>query len=394
MLALQLLQLSNHIGVHTTGDLSLLNELVRCGEVEVSLDLMTSSQHRSLIVLLSSSDSLIELSVDLCGQSIGQRVERLGELLNSVECLQLLTDIEQLGVNLSNCLHIYVQLNTHLLTENVDQLQCGSCGTTCEVPDVGINDVSTCIDSSHNRCQTVTRSTVGVEINGNRQILLDQADQTSHALGRNQTTHILDGDHIGTQSRHLLSLIEEVSIGEYGLRILLTHQLSEEAYFGILRINRVANSAISDTAILLNVFDGRFHVIHVVQCVEDTHNAQTALDRVAAETVDNFVGVGAITEQVTATRQSGQFRHVANGSLNSFQTGPRILAKIAHYRVGHCTTPNLHCVEVCVFVERKNTIYLLLFQAGSESRLLAIAQRQISDFKFLCHSKNWFTLYR
>ena len=66
----------------------------------------------------------------------------------------------------------------------------------------------------------------------------------------------------------------------------------------------------------------------------------------------------------------------------------------SHSPVNAPETPNLHCVEVCVFVERKNTIHLLLLQAGSESRLLAIAQRQISDFKFLCHSKNWFTLYR
>ena len=348
---------------------------------------MASSQHSSLIVLLSSSDSLVKLSVDLCGQSIGQRVERLGELLNSVECLQLLTDGEQLSVNLSNSLHIHVQLNAHLLTENIDQLQCGSCGATCEVPDVGINNVCTCIDSSHNRCQTVTRSTVSVEINGDRQVLLEQTDQACNALGRNQTTHILDSDHISTQISHLLSLIEEVCVGKYGLRILLTHQLSEETDLGILRVDSVANCAVSDTAILLHVLDGRLNVVHVVQCVEDTHNTQTALDRVAAETVDNLVGVGAITEQVTTTRQSCQFRNIAHSSLDSFQTSPGVLTQIAHHRVGHCTTPNLHCIEVCVFVERKNSIYLLLFQAGSESRLLTITQRQISDFKFLCHSK-------
>ena len=82
------------------------------------------------------------------------------------------------------------------------------------------------------------------------------------------------------------------------------------------------------------------------------------LDRVAAEAVDHVVGIGSVAEQVAAARQGREFRHIADGLVNGLQTRPRILIEIAHHRVGHGTAPDLHRIEICIFVVRQAAVYL------------------------------------
>ena len=197
-----------------------------------------------------------------------------------------------------------------------------------------------------------------------------------------QTRHVLDGNHVGAQCGHLFGLVQEVGVGEYGFRILLSEQTGEESDLGIFGVDRVADGAVGDAAVLLHILDGRLHVVHVVQGVEDAHDAQSALDGVAAEAVDDFVGIRGVAEQVAAARKGGQLRNVADGLVNGLQTGPRIFVQIAHHGVGNGAAPNLHGVEVSLLIEGEAAVDLRLIHTGCERGLLSVAQRKISDFQF------------
>ena len=229
-----------------------------------------------------------------------------------------------------------------------------------------------------------------MEVHRHRQVLLEQFYQFVSPVRRDQAAHVLDGDHVGTQSFHLLGLAQEIFVGEDLFRRFRSSEerfdLLAEGLRGILRVDGGANGAIGDTAVLADVFHRRFYVVHVIERVEDTHDAQTGFDGIAAETFDDLVGVRSITEQVASTRKSGEFGHIADFFLDGFQTGPGVFAQITHHRVGNGTAPNLHGVKFGVFVVADDPIDLLLAHSRSESRLLAVAQRQIADKEFSCHN--------
>ena len=281
-------------------------------------------------------------------------------------------------------------VDAELAANHVNELDGGCTRATREEPTVGIDHIHAGHDGGQYRCQTEARGTVGMEIDGNRDVLLQELNERSDTAGRNQTRHILDGDHIGTQGCHLLGLVEEVGIRKDGLRLLLAQQTLQERGLGVLRIDRVADGAVGNTAILLYVLDGRFYIIYIVQGVEDTHNTQTALDGVAAETVDDFIRIGGIAEEVATTRQGRQLRYVAHHLVDALQTGPGVLAQVAHHRVGHGTAPYLHCKESGLFVVGQTAIDLLLIHSRGERRLLAVTQREISDFEYSCHNLFYF----
>ena len=126
--------------------------------------------------------------------------------------LQLLADAQQLAVDLRYGSHIDIQLDTHLLTEDVDQLDGRSGGTAREIPNVGIHDIRPADDGRQHRSQAVTRRAVRMEIHRHFKIMFEQAYQPGHPFGRNQAAHVLNRDHIGSQSLHLKRFIQEVFI--------------------------------------------------------------------------------------------------------------------------------------------------------------------------------------
>ena len=218
-----------------------------------------------------------------------------------------------------------------------------------------------------------------MEVDRHVDVLLEQFDKPAHAFGRNQSRHVLDGDHVGPQRCHLLRLAEEVGIGEDRCGLLFAHQPCEKSRFGIFRVDRVADRAVGDAAVLFDIFDCRFHVVHVVQGVEDPHDAQPALDGVAAEPVDDLVRIGRIAEQVAPARQCGEFRDVADSLVDRLKPRPGILVQVAHHRIGHGAAPYLHRIEVRILVVGQTAVDLLLRHACRKRRLLSVAQRKISD---------------
>ena len=267
----------------------------------------------------------------------------------------------------------------------MDQLDGRGARSAGEVPAVGVHDIHAGHDGRKHRRQAVARGAVGVEIDRNREVFLEQPHERSHAARRNESRHVLDGDHVGAESRHLSGLVEEIGVREDRRGILLARKTGPEARLGIFRVHRIANGAIGDAAVLLDVLDRRFHVIHVIQGVEDTHDAQTAPDGIAAETVDDLVRIGRIAEQIAAAREGRELRHVADGPVDRLEAGPRVFVQVAHDRIGHGAAPHLHRIEIRILVERQAAVDLRLIHTRSERRLLAVTQRKVSDFEISCH---------
>ena len=388
VLGFELLQLSDHVGVHAARNLGFLHEFVRSRESEVCLYLLARVEQGGEIVVLCSLDCAVQFGFYLCRNSVGERIERFRSRFVRAEYrnIEFRTDVFQLLVDFGDGFHVHADVYAEFLAEEVYQLQCGSGGTSAEPPAVGVHHVRSGDDCRIYRCQTVTRRTVRVEIDRDVHGFLQLLDKSADALRRNKSRHILDCYHVGSQCGYLLRLVHEIFVGEYRSRILLAFQTVEQTEFRVFRVYRVADCAVGDTAVLLHVFDCGFHVVHVVQTVENTHDSESALDGVAAETLDDFIGVRSVAEEVASARKCGEFRNVADCLLDAFQTIPRIFVEIAHHRIRHCTAPNFHCEEVSILVVRQTTFDLCLRHSGGERRLLSVTKSQISDFKFFCHN--------
>ena len=123
-------------------------------------------------------------------------------------------------------------------------------------------------------------------------------------------------------------------------------------------IDGVADGTIRYSTKLLDILNSRFHIVHIVERIEDSHDTQPRGDGVATETFDDLVGVGTVAKQISSTRQGGQFGSVANGRLDLLQTIPRTLVEVAHHGVWDGTSPYLHGIKSGIFVIGQDTVNL------------------------------------
>ena len=348
---------------------------------------MTGVEQFGLVSVFGCGNRPVELLVDVLRQLVGQRVERIRENLHRIHRIEFLADRIEFLVDLGDGLHVDIELHAHFLAEDVDQFDRRSRRSAGEVPDIRIDDVDAGLDRSHDGSQPVTGRTVRMEVDRNRQVFFEQLDQIRNAFGRDQSAHVLDRDHIGAQSGHLLRLVQEILVGENRFRKFLPFQRGLDTFHRReMRVDRVAHGAVGDTAVLLDILDRRLHVVHVVQRVENTHDAQSRLDRIAAESLDDLIGIRSVSEQVASAGQRGQFRNVAHDGLDLFEAVPRVFVQVAHYGVGHGAAPHLHGVKISVFIERQDAVDLLLLHPGGKSGLLSVPEGQIPYQKFLSHS--------
>ena len=268
----QLLQLSHHVCVHAARDFCLFDFLVWFREVEISLDGVASVQQCFFIVGFGGLDGFVEFFVDILRQFVRKRIERIREYLDGVVCLEFFPDSVEFFVDFCDGLHVDVQFHSEFLAEDIDKLDGRSGGTSGEIPNVGVNDVHSVHNGRKHGSQSVTRGTVGVEVNGYAQVLLEEADETCHSAWVDESAHVLDGDHVGAQGLHFLCFVQKVFVRKHRVGVLFPFQLLHQAEFRVFGVDGVTYGAISDTSILFNVFDGRFHVVHIIQRIEYTHD--------------------------------------------------------------------------------------------------------------------------
>ena len=67
-------------------------------------------------------------------------------------------------------------------------------------------------------------------------------------------------------------------------------------YRRMVRIYRITDGTVGLSPEFLHITDRGFHVIHVVQSIENTHDIDTGTNRVPAKAFYNLVGIRIITE--------------------------------------------------------------------------------------------------
>ena len=294
LLGAELLELCHHVAVHAARNLGLLHILVGGWEAEVCLYLLACAEQCVEVVALSGLHGGVEEAFNVGRQGVGERVERLGLwlFLAKHRQLKLFANRAQLHIDFCHGLHVHAQVDAQLLAEHIHQLQCRGACAAAKPPAVGVHNVDACHNGGKHRCQAVARGAVGVEVERQIDVLLKQLHQRAHALRRYQARHVLDGDHVAAQRGHLLRLVEEILVGEYRSGVPLALEPVEQRQLGIFGVDGVAHRTVGNAAILLHIFHSRLHIVHIVERVENAHNAQAALNSVAAEAVDNLVGVG------------------------------------------------------------------------------------------------------
>ena len=88
----QLLQLGNHICVHTSRDLRFFHQLVRLGEIKILLDRTAIKQQIVLLIFPSGLDGIVEEAVDLGGETILYGIKGPREFLSGIERGKFLAD--------------------------------------------------------------------------------------------------------------------------------------------------------------------------------------------------------------------------------------------------------------------------------------------------------------
>ena len=115
-----------------------------------------------------------------------------------------------------------------------------------------------------------------MEVNGHLQILFEQTDQGCDPFRRDQTAHIFDGDHVGSQGLHFLSLFQEVGISKDLTGQFFTLQQRDQTFScREMGVDRIADGTIGQSAIFFHIFDGRFHIIYIIQGIKDTHDTES-----------------------------------------------------------------------------------------------------------------------
>lgn len=112
--------------------------------------------------------------------------------------------------------HVDFHFNAEFLTEDINELDCGSCRAASEPPDVGVENVDAVDDGHQRRCQTIAGGAVGVEVYGNvgRQSCAEFGDNRGGAHRVDQAGHVLEGDYLCAEAVHLFGLVDEVAVGE------------------------------------------------------------------------------------------------------------------------------------------------------------------------------------
>ncbi len=89
-----MLQLGNHICVHTSRDLRFFHQLVRIGEIKILLDRTAIKQQIVLLIFPSGLDGIVEEAVDLGGETILYGIKGSREFIAGVPILEKLAEYD------------------------------------------------------------------------------------------------------------------------------------------------------------------------------------------------------------------------------------------------------------------------------------------------------------
>ena len=278
------LQLSHHIGVHTAGNFGILHQFIGFGEAEIFLDGVACVEQRFFVACLGGCNSCIDLCLDFGGNFVGEGVEFAREVVFiQVVCCEALTCTAQCFADFADGLHVYVQLDTEFVGEEIHQFDSRSSATAAEPPDIGIEDVYT-VKYGHNAgCKAVAGCAMRMEVNLNLDVGFELGYNGGCTRWRHETGHILECNNLGAESFHGFGFLDEVFVGENLLRrgscrSFFAEQFGKEALgcflLGciLLGVYSIAYGSVGHTAKSVDHTNRLLDVVYIIERVKDTHN--------------------------------------------------------------------------------------------------------------------------
>ncbi|CCX43343.1 uncharacterized protein BN456_00156 [Prevotella sp. CAG:1031] len=311
---------------------------------------MAGFEQGVFIAGFSHFDSAVEEGVDFSGKFVVEGIERtLHVVFVEVECGESLAGIEKFFTDAADGFHVDFHFNAEFLTEDINELDCGSCRAASEPPDVGVENVDAVDDGHQRRCQTIAGGAVGVEVYGNvgGQSCAEFGDNRGGAHRVDQAGHVLEGDYLCAEAVHLFGLVDEVAVGEdfldfgSGCRLFFFAEEAREETFllfdgsgcgsFVFRVDGITYGAVGNAAELVNQTDGFLNVVDIVEGIEDTHDVEAVFDGFFVESFENCVGIGDISEEVAAAREGTEQRFAFHCFAEFAKAIPGRFVEVAHY---------------------------------------------------------------
>ena len=156
--------------------------------------------------------------------------------------------------------------------------------------DGAVHHVHTGLGSQQAGGHLVAGGVVGVELDGDADLLLQRGDQLLGGVGLQNTGHILDGQHM---SAAMLQLLGHLHIVVQRVFVSL----------GIQNVAGVADGSLTDLALIEHLVHGDFHAGDPVQGVEHPEHIDAGTCGFLDEFPDNVIGIVGIAHGVGAPQQ-------------------------------------------------------------------------------------------
>ena len=186
----------------------------------------------------------------------------------------------------------------------------------------GIDDVAAGLGGHQQHGAAVAGGVVGVQVDGDADLVLEGLDQLLGGEGLEQPGHVLDGQDVGA---HLLQFLGQVDVVGEGVLVAL----------GIEDVAGVAHGRLADGAGLAHGVHGHPHPLGPVERVEDAEDVDAALGRLLDELLDDVVGVVGVADGVGGRAAASGNRCWGSSSAagRGAPRGPRCRKRMATSKV-------------------------------------------------------------
>ena len=203
---------------------------------------------------------------------------------------------------------------------------------------------------------------VGVDNDGQLDVLLEGRHQIIGLLGAHDAGHVLDADGVAAHGFQLLTQLHK-------------HLQTVDGAGGI------AQGTGNMSAGLDGLVYRHFNIPQVVEGIKDTDDVDAALHALADEGTNNIIGIMLIAQQVLAAEQ-----HLQLGVLHMLADGaqalPGILVQIAQTAVKGGAAPALQRIIAGLIHFFQNGQEVLDGHTGGHQRLLTVSQYRLGDLNF------------
>ena len=143
----------------------------------------------------------------------------------------------------------------------------------------------------------------------------------------------------------------------------------------------VGDGAGSVSALLDGLVNGHLQIAHVVERIENTDDVDAVFHGMLHELAHHIIGIVLVAQNVLAAQEHLELG-IGHLGADLAQTLPRIFLQIAQAYVKGSTAPHFSRIKTGLIHGLQNGLELAVGQAGSDERLVCIAQNRLSQMHF------------